>query len=163
MTAANSPIPRREAGVETRSPAPGVLLSDGERLTELEDLRKAVADFCESEELGDLGQFDVFRRMVSKLHAVESLAQQLHGDPTARLANAATDSWQGIETAPKDGMAILLYWQVGGNKIQAIGRWTRKQAENEWGWWTDGNQWPDPELWQPLPTPPSAQAKGEPK
>lgn len=64
--------------------------------------------------------------------------------------------WQPIETAPKDGSAIL----IGG--IGGVDR-ARWGWEAPWidGWWTDGHrsdaEGPDftPTHWQPLPAPPS--------
>lgn len=65
-------------------------------------------------------------------------------------------NWKPIETAPKDGTEVLLYWPLEGlgdlhSKIK-IGSW----HSDAWGWqdrfcrsYTDA-----PTHWQPLPDPP---------
>ncbi len=83
--------------------------------------------------------------------------------------------WNLIESAPKDGTEILLYWpQVvlpdeayrGGQRIVAIGRWGTPNYAGEafvehWmigGRWTPGD---DPTHWMPLPSPPQTQRPDE--
>jgi hypothetical protein len=62
--------------------------------------------------------------------------------------------WQPIETAPKDGTRVLLYWP----------HWCEEAIT---GKWSKRNQWestvvcadcgPDPTHWMPLPAPPKKQ------
>ena len=64
--------------------------------------------------------------------------------------------WQPIETAPKDGSAILIsFWRFakpGGERGAAIAHFVN-------GVWVDdedeGGQFHPPTHWQPLPTPPT--------
>jgi hypothetical protein len=73
--------------------------------------------------------------------------------------------WQAIETAPKDGTAILVYGpgllrEIDGNC--AVARWLVREF-SAIPWWTvsDGKfgpydlRGPSPTHWMPLPPPPS--------
>lgn len=77
-------------------------------------------------------------------------------DTTAKLT-AERDGWQPIETAPKDGTVVDLFYPLLGRVADA--RWT---AELSMGWVTDGPMGetitrPNSELthWRPLPPPPA--------
>lgn len=75
-----------------------------------------------------------------------------------------TGNWKPIETAPKDGTEVLLYWPLEGlgdlhSKIK-IGSW----HNDAWGWqdrfcrsYTDA-----PTHWQPLPGPPKPRKPRDP-
>jgi hypothetical protein len=75
--------------------------------------------------------------------------------------------WQKIETAPKDGTPILLWWRYCGD-VPTVGRWfcdndiTEGLSEG-WAGEDDScipiNQH-DCTHWQPLPPPPSEQEIG---
>jgi hypothetical protein len=75
-------------------------------------------------------------------------------------------SWQPIETAPKDGTAVLLYsdgdcsvarfdgrnWQVQGdgqNAVRYMSDFGTEYLTHDW-----------PTHWQPLPEPPAEQSSG---
>ncbi len=81
----------------------------------------------------------------------------LHGE-RERLATARVDGerqWQPIETAPKDGNPVLLYWPYWRGRavigyFAYTGKWCCIHAL------TDG---PGPTHWMPLPKPPSDQAR----
>ena len=90
----------------------------------------------------------------------------------------AQDGWQDIETAPRDGTAILVMRNIwpgasGGVAEECSGHNTYVAA-----WWTNevttGGQWicymdavqdprcpVDPTHWRPLPAPPSTEREGE--
>jgi hypothetical protein len=90
----------------------------------------------------------------------------------ARAKEQATERWQSIETAPKDGGALLLgYRNALGNWRTVRGQWfSDEQIKEEWedgydseeGWYETSveaddlpNCWPvNPTHWQPLPEPP---------
>lgn len=64
--------------------------------------------------------------------------------------------WHPIETAPKDGRDVLLFTPSPFNGI-TIGSW------GKWigGWGDqDGDMYPDPTHWMPLPEPPESNPKG---
>lgn len=66
----------------------------------------------------------------------------------------ATQGWQPIETAPKDGRPILLFGGYSGGGIN-IGAWGGSRPAS----WRDGHsmgrQFPRPcTHWMPLPEPP---------
>lgn len=64
--------------------------------------------------------------------------------------------WQPIETAPKDGTAILL-WPCWSDEIVYAGKWYDGKVKNAWV-----TQWGNQALpgkithWMPLPEPPQA-------
>lgn len=74
--------------------------------------------------------------------------------------------WKPIETAPKDGTAVLLFLGNFDNTI-ALARWY-----SPWGNWVRDDEQPDPTEeyhgigsgcpthWMPLPSPPSDLKKG---
>lgn len=86
--------------------------------------------------------------------------------------------WQPIETAPKDGTAILI-WQPsherhddkhrGGNyddNRYAIGYWRTDQDPSrgcEWMWGNRNAAFVTPTHWMPLPAPPSSPANDKDK
>ena len=105
-----------------------------------------------------------------------------HDDWTHHVHNSETPSqsepcshsasnWQPIDTAPKDGSSVLLYWPANARyrASTAIGHWVDKQ-EMAYGkeisrsqFWTrphpffyglDPEDDPKPSHWMPLPAPP---------
>lgn len=62
--------------------------------------------------------------------------------------------WQSIETAPKDGSAILLY----GGPLQVVGSWKEfVGGRGAWFGFYDGEPCiENPTHWMPLPAPPNA-------
>jgi len=64
--------------------------------------------------------------------------------------------WQSIETAPKDGSAVLLWCGEGllFEPFQCVGRFRREET---WTGWVDVYEGVDlttPTHWMPLPAPP---------
>lgn len=75
-------------------------------------------------------------------------------------ATGAVDGggWKDIETAPKDGTEIMLYWPYWHN-TPVIGHWNESQAQ----WWSECvlSDGPPPTRWQPLPKAPTSKQEGE--
>lgn len=57
--------------------------------------------------------------------------------------------WQPIETAPKDGGAILIW---DGNRMMIA--WWVMRPQGGHGWWSADRIWMQPTDWAPLPDPP---------
>lgn len=89
----------------------------------------------------------------------------------ALIAAALAPQWQPIETAPKDGTAILLtngkdvaeghwYFEEGGTTEHRDldGRYIDQTDSDGYDGWLDwdGGMQPDPTHWMPLPAPPEA-------
>lgn len=76
-----------------------------------------------------------------------------------RLVGAHLPQWQGIESAPKDGTAVLLWWPYW-RKEPVIGRYQKGEWQSEVKLWDYGTGAPEdvdeasPQGWQPLPSPP---------
>jgi hypothetical protein len=77
-------------------------------------------------------------------------------EANARLIAAAPSGWQAIETAPKDGTAVLVYQKIDS------AHWLITPAYFAGGHWLivcfhDGNVEYEiaPTHWQPLPAPPA--------
>lgn len=82
------------------------------------------------------------------------------------------DDWQPIDSAPKDGTSVLIYWpnynydgfDQRPQSVMAIGRWKENdRLENSPGYFSDTTEWDDyglaqpeyaPSHWMPLPEPP---------
>ena len=63
--------------------------------------------------------------------------------------------WQPIETAPKNGSAILLYpCGIFGAVSPDIGYWNRDKDYEAWRTLDGERIEPSPSHWMPLPTPP---------
>lgn len=60
--------------------------------------------------------------------------------------------WQPIETAPKDGTSVLLWFTRAEPQI---GRFRRGHGARTRRWWV-GDFWIEPTHWMPLPPPPAA-------
>jgi hypothetical protein len=73
---------------------------------------------------------------------------------TAAASQARRDMWQPIDTAPKDGRTVLLYFGEHDLAFPVIvsGFWDTVQGD----WWKP--QWRGATHWQPLPEPPCALA-----
>ncbi len=132
-----------------RAPAPGVLLSDGERLTDaLKLCARFGSGFIEDTHCGAPGVPGCGKTGLP----IQDFVEQVLEDHAARLANAAPDSWQGIETAPMN-TTILVFWTAGAHKC--IG--TAYRTTFGWTLANDGDSGSvDPTHWQPLPSPPKA-------
>jgi hypothetical protein len=72
--------------------------------------------------------------------------------------------WQPIETAPKDGTAVLVYPATWGSKPASIAKWNEdKYAKNPRPFWERDDdlgkvsisRGKPPTHWMPLPAPPS--------
>jgi len=79
------------------------------------------------------------------------------GEPFAEACGSAA-TWQPIQTAPKSGKAILLWWSCC--KDPAVGRWEDDGRKE--GWRCDGDQCVPKNQnfcthWMPLPEPPNAE------
>lgn len=93
------------------------------------------------EEIREHGQFPHWLDLVDVANALDAAIALMRGQ-----------SWQPIETAPKDGIAILGY----SDGAMATVRWCA--LGNYWelvvvGGWAEDDEW-EPTHWQPLPTPP---------
>ena len=66
--------------------------------------------------------------------------------------------WQLIETAPKDGTKILIYEDLGWEKLIYVVRWVDAWVNPSIGAWLEadgeGHATYDPTHWMPLPEPP---------
>jgi len=88
-----------------------------------------------------------------------------------RMAPAAREGWQPIETAPKDWILLLGYFNESGKWRTVRGEWfCQEEIDDQWefpengrpGWYETcvnaddpPNCWPiEPTHWMPLPTPP---------
>jgi len=66
-----------------------------------------------------------------------------------RIYKAAQPQWQPIETAPKDGMEVLMYFKGRGFEVS-----------HYCGYWTDYERGSDtPLYWMPLPQSPKVNTK----
>lgn len=74
-------------------------------------------------------------------------------------------TWQPIDTAPKDGSAVILYGLVGEPNFGYIAAKRERKVEHvvhqghfSYGLWQTGTywQWLDPTHWMPLPAAPEA-------
>lgn len=59
--------------------------------------------------------------------------------------------WQPIETAPKDGTPVLIFWS---KKYIGIGEHAPEDAFFGAYWWAYGTGKCNPSHWMPLPPPP---------
>ena len=69
------------------------------------------------------------------------------------LEALASDQWQPIETAPKDGRGILVYRPEGGTNIipkVSIDYWSEEYGNV----WAKSNENTQPTHWMTLPNPP---------
>lgn len=68
------------------------------------------------------------------------------------------NGWKPIETAPRNGMRVLLYWRTC-HGMSFTGRYTYDEKTDREGWRCDGDQviprnQDDCTHWMPLPEPP---------
>lgn len=76
------------------------------------------------------------------------------------IAPSPPDAWQDIETAPKDGTRILLWWPWWNAKHAILGAFNPHLRGGQWeAPEVKYHSGPQPQLWQPLPAPPSAPAE----
>jgi hypothetical protein len=82
----------------------------------------------------------------------------------AKALFEAAGQWQPIETAPKDGTEIILFWPSlesydgkSSEPRRGVGKWCAPAGYFTEHWALDGRWTPgdDPTHWRPLPTPPS--------
>lgn len=64
--------------------------------------------------------------------------------------------WKPIETAPKDGRPVLLWWPYWHPHQPVIGHWRHSQWNSELALTNCG---PGPLYWMSLPTPPDPEGK----
>ena len=94
-------------------------------------------------------------------------AKQGAYDEAARAAIEAMPGWQPIETAPKDGSAVMIYGPQAGEisgpsdlPCICLASWTGQGDYEGFEWSTlDGDYytvWVKPTHWQPMPAPPAA-------
>lgn len=74
--------------------------------------------------------------------------------------------WQPIETAPKDGTKVLLFFPGPFNDKAENGIVTGQWTGNTDRWWlsaiwASSNAHQNPTHWMPLPIPPAARKEGE--
>lgn len=63
--------------------------------------------------------------------------------------------WRPIETAPKDGSPMWLYYpEAYKNDRQVVGWWVDDIREPRWMDHCDAHDFIQPTHWQPLPEPP---------
>jgi hypothetical protein len=65
-------------------------------------------------------------------------------------------AWQGMETAPKDGTYILLWWPHWCPQYPIIGRWFYGDWDSRW---RNSDHGPSPKGWMPLPPAPQPEQK----
>lgn len=124
-------------------------------------------------EIASSKRLDELQRALVKTS--EPVTLELFARPTA---SGAVDLWQPIETAPKDGRALLLgRFNEMGNWRTMRGQWTSQaEIDNDWedpdgheqGWYEVAitpdapNCWSiAPTHWQPLPVRPTANGAGD--
>lgn len=94
------------------------------------------------------------------LHEIKTLFDKFHAAMlSAAPAPAATKGWQPIETAPKDGVRIILFWS--GEVVSGFYLDNSKSLAPWVGFRTmSGEKTPPgkPSLWQPFPPAPSPDA-----
>ena len=98
--------------------------------------------------------------------AKEALEIARGNQPAARVhfhghAYVPENRWQPIETAPKDGKAILVYCDGTGalfaEALEEASMTTVSWRQDGWrllqtgGWAEDSDPYPEPTHWQPLP------------
>lgn len=71
------------------------------------------------------------------------------------------ETWRPIETAPKDGTWVLLYWPMTRTNVVVAGHFYAA-SDGEAVWWSlpkvDTHN--DPTHWRPLPSPPTEEGRG---
>ena len=77
--------------------------------------------------------------------------------------------WQPIETAPKDGTRILLYFRRDDSMVfrdpteigMAVGAWWSPHSKDWWltCMWASSSAHREPFAWMPLPEPPPKEAR----
>lgn len=75
------------------------------------------------------------------------------------IRELSSPTWQPIETAPKDGGDVLLFWPLDGLDHAAfsrikIGWWSERQSDWIWQDRAVRTYSEPPTHWQPLPAPP---------
>jgi hypothetical protein len=74
----------------------------------------------------------------------------------AEALAAEREAWRPIETAPKDGTAVLLFRQLDGSDgYWLVGWWQEADAGWFWGSHKLLREAMAPTHWMPLPTPPA--------
>jgi len=72
--------------------------------------------------------------------------------------------WQPIETAPKDGTWVLLWWKETPTGAECFDEWSPEQAVGKWHYdcWMRCSEYcvgGTPTAWQSLPNPPAKEGK----
>lgn len=72
------------------------------------------------------------------------------------IAIPVAKTWQPIETAPKDGTLVLLYWPTSKRNRYVLGSFRKRHERSLYARWIASypNHWPKPTHWMPLPEPP---------
>lgn len=97
--------------------------------------------------------------MMTLLEKIESICEDIvYSDlsycAAADCILALLPAWQSIDTAPKDGTRLWLYFpHKCPDDRQLVGWW-----ENKYGYWMDhaDSNLTDPTHWRPLPEPPQS-------
>jgi hypothetical protein len=113
-----------------------------------------------------LGHHDTVEGVFTDIHPTDM--GTYHADEVAELfgrsAAPVPPGWMPIETAPKDGTAVLL-WRLydAGQITQAYWRRDTSDGTSAWGGsgWSFGEGCMQPTHWMPLPSPPDLAASPE--
>lgn len=89
----------------------------------------------------------------------ESVDYKLYTTPPAPQVPAPVDAWMPIDSAPKDGQRLILWW--GGKPVLA-GWLDNSQCKHPWAGWQTPSLTPRPqgEPTHYMPLPPAPQTKG---
>lgn len=123
---------------------------------------------------GQVRQFEEHRDTAAQIiKRLEAEVEALTTNPTSRLLRAereenarlrsqfANSEWQPIETAPKDGTWVLLWWKETPTGSECFDEWSPGQAVGKWHYdcWMRCSEYSvggAPTAWQPLPKAPHA-------
>lgn len=115
-------------------------------------MREEVAD-CANYQIADTrvnGEAPAHREIASKLVGLWSDLRELEAQRKSEKDEPNADDWQPIETAPKDGRAVLLADKDGDLEIC---KW--REEDRHWATTWSGGEFVRPAHWRPLPKPPA--------
>lgn len=98
---------------------------------------------------------DELRAMIDDLLLQRTGLEALLVDAQKEIAELRAQTWKSIETAPKNGTHVILWYGPPAAGGYLIGAWL--QPPGYVAHWCDGRPkiGPDPTHWMPLPTPPN--------